>query len=334
MRYVTIKNIKQGMVLARPLLDEEGNILLNKGGRISPVVYNRIDKMDVQGLYVDDEISQDIEIEDIIPPELKRNAVKALIKQDYRKAVQYANNIVDGLRLKKSLQVNLIDIKNNKNYTYKHCVSTCVYSVIIGLAMGLTEENLRSLAVAAMFHDIGKFDLPEHILHKKTELTDEEVLLVKQHPRTGYDKVSELPEISSVSRNAVLYHHENVDGTGYYGLPEEKQTVVTKIVHLADVYDALTSIRKHREAFSPGEAMEYIMGNAGTMFDREVVAAFVSRFPVYPIGATIRLSNNEQAVVCSNERNSIRPVICTLQGNLVDLSTDPMYRNVIIIGLD
>lgn len=326
--------MKPGMILARPLIDEQGNILMNKGGRISPVVYNRIEKMELQGLYIEDEISAGIEIEDLISPELKRNALKALIRQDYHRAVQYAHEIVDCLRLKESLQVNLIDIKNNKNYTYKHCVSCCIYSVVVGLAMNLNEAYLRSLAVAAMLHDIGKFDLPEEIFHKKGKLSDKEMALVKQHPQIGYEKVSEIPEITSVSRNAVLYHHENIDGTGYYGLTEEKQTIVTRILHLVDVYDALTSIRKHREAFSPGEAMEYIMGNLGKMFDKEVVKAFVSRFPVYPVGATIRLSNNERAVIYSNKVNNIRPVIRTMEGDLIDLSTDARYRNVIIIGLE
>jgi len=334
MRYIRIQNIKPGMKLARPLLDEQGNILLNHGATISPLTFNRIHTMEIQGLYIDDEISVGIEIEDLIDPVLKRIALSDLMNKRYDKVLKFAYTVVDDLKRKQSLQVNIIDIKNNKNYIYKHCVSCCIYSVVVGIAMGLTEEYLKNLAVAAIMHDIGKFDMPTELLSKKKTLTDAEKEIVKQHAQKGYDILTEMPEVSSVSRNAVLYHHENVDGTGYFGIPAERQTIVTKILHLVDVYDALTSIRQFREAFTPSEAIEYIMGNTGTMFDKEVVAAFTSKFPLYPIGSTIRLSNNEQGIVYSNEINNIRPVIRTLEGTLIDLSTDISYRNVIIVGLE
>lgn len=334
MRYVTIKNIKPGMIVARPLSDEKGNVLINSGNKLSPTIYNRIQSMEIQGLYIEDEISRGIEIENLISPELKRNAMKALMNNDINTAISYAHEIVNDLKRKESLQVNIIDIKNNKNYTYKHCVSSCIYAVIVGLAMGLTEDQLKNLAVAAMLHDIGKFDLPEKLLHKKGKYTADEMQEMRKHPRLAYEKLSSYHNISSVSRNAILYHHENVDGTGYEGVRGDKQTIIGKILHCVDVYDSLTSIRKHREAFSPSEAIEYIMGNVDKMFDKDVVAAFTSKFPLYPIGSTIRLSNNEQAIVYSNEVNNIRPVIRTMQDTLIDLSTDIGYRNVIIVGLD
>lgn len=334
MRYITIKNIKPGMKLARPLLDEQGNILLNAGNTLSTHVYNRIQTMEIQGLYIDDEISQGIEVQDLIDPVEKRIAMKHLMSGDLRKVLSFTNMVVEELKRKKTLQVNVIDIKNTKNYTYKHSVSCCVYATVVGVAMGLSEEQLKNLAVAAIYHDIGKFEISESILHKRGKLTDEEMAVIKTHPQKSYDKLTEIPEISSVSRNAVLYHHENIDGSGYYGIKEEQQTIVTRILRLADAYDALTSVRKYREAFSPSEAIEYIMGNAGTLFDAEVVAAFTSKFPLYPVGTTIRLSNNEQGIVYSNEINNIRPVIRTMDDRLIDLSTDISYRNVIIIGLE
>ena len=334
MRYLTIKNVKPGMKLARPVRDEKGNVLLNKGNSLSENIYNRLEKMEIQGLYIDDEYGRGIEIEELIAPDLKVKAMKALMANDYKSAISYAHDIVDDLKYNKTMQVNLIDLKNNENYTYKHCVSCCIYSVVIGVAMGLSEEQLKNLAVAAMLHDIGKFDIPKEILHKKGQFTDEEMKIMKKHPRIAYEKMSQIPETSSVSRNAILYHHENVDGSGYYGLEEDKQTIVAKILHVADVYDALTSLRKYREAYSPSEAIEFIMGNAGKMFDTEVVTAFTKKFPLYPVGATVRLSNNEQAIIYSNYINNMRPVIRTMQDVLIDLSTDVKYRSITIAGLE
>ena len=197
----------------------------------------------------------------------------------------------------------------------------------------MTEEQLENLAVAAMLHDIGKFGIDEAILHKREKFTPEEMEIMKTHPRNAYDILSAIPEISSVSRNAILYHHENVDGSGYYNLSRDKQTAYTKILHVVDVYDALCSERKYREAYSPSEAIEYIMGNADKMFDPIVVKALAYKFPLYPVGLTLKLSNGEEAIVYSNEINSMRPVIRTMDGKLVDLSTDPRYRSIIICGI-
>lgn len=334
MRYITMKNVKPGSKLARPVLDEQGNILLNAGNTLSPVAYNRILNMDIQGLYINDEISEGITVEDLIDPVEKRIAMKHLMRGDLRQVLSFTSMVVDELKRKETLQVNVIDIKNSQNYTYKHCVSCCIYATVIGVAMKLPEEQLKNLAVAAIYHDIGKFELPENILHKKEKLTDDEMAIIKTHPKIGYEKLREIPEISSVSRNAVLYHHENIDGSGYFGITGEQLTLTTRILRLVDAYDALTSVRKYREAYTPSEAIELIMGNVDTLFDKDVVAAFTSKFPLYPVGTTIRLSNNEQGIVYSNEINNIRPVIRTMDGRLIDLSTDISYRNVIIIGLE
>ena len=334
MRFVTIKNVQLGMKLAKPLLDENGNVLLRAGNTLTPTVHKRLNSMELQGLYVEDEYSRDIEPIDLIEPQMRLDAMKALMKGDIKKAIKFAEEVADELYGKSSLRVNVIDIKNNKNYTYKHSVSCCVYATVVGSAMGLDREILRSLAVGALLHDLGKFELPESILHKTSKLTDEEMKLMKEHARIGYEKASAIQEVSSVARNAILFHHENYDGTGYFGLPNEKQHVTAKILRVIDTYDAMTSLRKFRPAYSPAEAIEYIMGGAGTLFDPQVVKVFVERFPLYPMGVTLRLSNGEKAVVYSNDINSARPVIRTMEEKLVDLSTDPQYRSVVIEGLD
>ena len=202
----------------------------------------------------------------------------------------------------------------------------------------MNEDELSNLAIAAMLHDIGKFQIPKKILHKTTKLTPEEYKLVQTHARKGYEELQKYHEISSVVRNAVLNHHENIDGTGYNKVVGDKQTIYSRILHIADVYDALTSVRKFREAFSPQEAVEYIMGNSGKMFDKNLVDVFINKFAIYPVGLTVRLSNGERAVVVTNEHNSLRPIIRLfsdeLNNPLIDLSDNKDYFNVTIVGLD
>lgn len=337
MRYITVKNLSVGMTLGRDLLDEKGNILLRAGNCITKVVFDRIILLGIQGLYIEDEISKDIVVEDLIDSTLRYNAMKALMNNNIPLAIVYAKKIVNELKKKDSLQVNLIDIKNNENYTYKHCVSTCVYSVIVGLSLGMNEDQLSHLAVAAMLHDIGKFKLPISLLHKEGPFTPKEYNEIKNHAKFSYDESQKYNEISSISRNAILYHHENVNGTGYFSLPADKQTVYVKILHLVDVYDAMNSKRKYRESHTPQESIEFIMGNSDILFDKEIVNIFTQKFPIYPIGLTVSLSNGEKAVIVTNEHNSLRPIIRLLNKKknypLIDLSDNKDYFNVTITGI-
>lgn len=337
MRYLKMSDIKENMILGNSLLDNNGNILIRQGNTINSILLKRLNTLDIQGLYIDDYLGRDIEIDQLVDIEVRKEAIKSLIDKKYSESIQCAKSIVKELSKRDSLQVNYITTSIKSNYTYNHAVSTCVYATIIGLALGFNEEQLNDVAVAAMLADIGKKELPQDILHKEGKLTKEEYKIVKQHPKKSYDIVTELYDISSKSRNAILYHHENIDGSGYYGINEKQQTIYTRIVHLADVYSALIMDRPWRKAFSVSEAIEMIMGNAGTMFDVEVVKAFTSKFPIYPLGVTVNLSNGEKAIIANNEHNTIRPIIRVFNNNddkLIDLSDNKDYLNVTIIGVD
>ena len=122
-----------------------------------------------------------------------------------------------------------------------------------------------------------------------------------------------------------------------YYIPADKQTVYVKILHLVDVYDAMNSKRKYRESHTPQESIEFIMGNSDILFDKEIVNIFTQKFPIYPIGLTVSLSNGEKAVIVTNEHNSLRPIIRLLNKKknypLIDLSDNKDYFNVTITGI-
>ncbi len=338
MRYMTLKNIKVGMQMAKPLIDENGNILLKAGNQVSSAVYNRIQQMQLQGVYVHDEVSAEIEVEDLIHHNLKSDALKALLSKNIKQSIILAKQIVEDLRTNISSKVNLIDIKNNKNFPQKHCVSVCVYSVIIGMAMKLSVEQLNNLAVAAMLHDIAKFDLPDSLLYKPGPLTPAEEKIMKQLPKVSYEKLSLFNEISSQTRHAILMHHENEDGSGYpFGKKGNEIHLLAKIVHVANSFDALISPTFKTPTPIP-EAIAYIIKNVGTIFNKEVVAAFISKFVFYPAGTQVKLSNGEMGIVVSNDHNTLRPIIRLLNEKLnyplVDLSDNKEYLKVNILGIE
>ena len=139
---------------------------------------------------------------------------------------------------------------------YAHCYDLwmhCLHTVV-GIHKDVDDAMLY---LAALLHDIGKTCLPLEILNKPETLTEDEYEEVKRHPRYGYNMLKNNEEISSVTRNAIFSHHENEDGSGYpRNLTSDKIHKFAKIIHIADVYDALITKRVYKEAINPADAME------------------------------------------------------------------------------
>ena len=152
-------------------------------------------------------------------------------------------------------------------------------------------------------------------------MTEAEYAEVKKHPMYGYNMLRDNYDISSVARNAILSHHENEDGSGYpRGLTSEKIHLFAKIIHVADVYDALTTKRVYKEAMNPADAMEYLMANATRMFDKDLVAMFMEYVAPYPLGVQVELSTGQKALVVKNNRSMLsRPTVRLDGGATIDL---------------
>lgn len=334
MQYLRIENIKPGMILAKSIIGDNGNLLVKDQNAISENVLKRMISMGFQGAYIDVPVYSDIIVTDVIPDELRAGAFDALRNGDFMACVPIAKQMVEVLKYKQMMKMDLLDIKTDKNYLYKHCVSVAVFSVVMGAGLGLTIEQLENLAVAGLLHDIGKLDIKKKVLNAKHIYNEEEMDEMKKHPMNSYEMLKEYPNISSVTRNSILFHHENIDGTGYYHIAGEKLGLFPRILRVADTYDSMTAHHPYKQPSSPAEAIEYIMAHVGTIFDKEVVEVFVKKFPVYPIGFTVKLSNGKDAVVVNNEKNAMRPQIRFADGTDVDLSTDPAYLSVLIEGME
>jgi HD-GYP domain-containing protein (c-di-GMP phosphodiesterase class II) len=134
---------------------------------------------------------------------------------------------------------------------------------------------------AALLHDVGKIGIPEEILCKPGKLTAEEFEVIKQHPRMGFEILRPIGSLG-VILDGVLYHHEYPDGSGYpEGLVGSEIPLVARIIHVADTFDALTSTRSYREAFSLEQAFEIIRQEGGRRTDPTVSDAFFRAFEAY-----------------------------------------------------
>jgi diguanylate cyclase (GGDEF)-like protein/putative nucleotidyltransferase with HDIG domain len=167
-----------------------------------------------------------------------------------------------------------IDAKDQ--FTHQHILRVQQYAVAIAKQMGLSGDDLTAIETSALLHDIGKLGVPEYVLLKPGRLTEEEFAKIKEHPRIGADILDPVPFPWPVLPG-VKHHHEKWDGTGYPdGLQGEDIPLQGRILAVADVYDALTSNRSYRNAWTHEKAVAEVCAGAGTLFDPRIVDAFVA----------------------------------------------------------
>lgn len=168
---------------------------------------------------------------------------------------------------------NAIEAKDK--YTGGHCERVMEYSTAIGQAMGLNGQQLYDLRFGSILHDIGKIGIPEHILNNKGSFSEEEFTIMKQHPEIGDHLLKDLQFLAN-SRKIVYEHHERMDGRGYpLGIKGDQIGLLSKIVCVADSYDAMTSARPYRDAaLTQEQAISELRRNSGSQFDPQVVDAF------------------------------------------------------------
>lgn len=323
MRYIKIENAKAGMIVGKSIYNEQGSVLVNYRVKLTDKLIVKMRDLGLLGLYIVDDLSEDIEVENLVSDEVGKRATRALSQMDIDAAMNVAYEIAEELSLNGDINVDLVSLRTTSDYTYKHSLNVSILAVLTGIGIGLKKPLLKELSVAGLLHDIGKLNIPVAILDKQGPLSEEEFEMVKTHSQIGYDKLKDNINISSKTKMGVYMHHENMNGTGYpLGLQGDQIYMFAKIIHIADVYDAITSDRPYKRAQSPQSALEFLMNNAGRLFQPEYVRAFVNYIPVYPKGRNVILSDGSVAVVVENRQyHTLYPVVRRLSdGATIDLS--------------
>ena len=178
----------------------------------------------------------------------------------------------DTLEMVNALSVAL-DLKSE--YTCNHSARVAELSVLLAKALHLPLEEQIRINLGAHLHDIGKVGIPDVILNKVGPLDDKEFALIKQHTLTGYKIIKKVRSFSEIS-DIILYHHERVDGLGYpEGLSGQEISLATKIVFIADSFDAMTSKRPYRQSLTTTEALKELKRCAGKQFEEGLVDVFI-----------------------------------------------------------
>jgi len=224
---------------------------------------------------------------------------KAVNVRKVKRAVQ---GIVDQVLSNESSMVTMTTLRDFDEYTFTHSVNVSIFSVIIGQRLGLDRLQLYELGLGALFHDIGKQRLPLDIINKEGSLTDEEWARLKEHPTEGMLLLFQMHGFADVPYRQMLMayeHHMKVDQTGYPANRRNREpTLFSRIVAVADAFDAGTSVRSYQyEPWPPDAVLKEMRDNPTRGFDTQIVKVLITATGVYPVGTLVILDSHELAVV-------------------------------------
>lgn len=235
----------------------------------------------------------------------------------------------------KQTTLNVFDMLHNmrqvNDSTYAHSLNVAIISRIIGKWLHFSNEELDTLTLAGLLHDIGKTKIPDEVLNKDGKLTDEEFQMIRNHPKYGYDILKSQP-LNSHIKKAALMHHERCDGSGYpMGLTMEEIDDYALIIAIADVYDAMTAARSYRAPLCPFEVIAEFEKDGLQKYKPKYILTFLENIANAYQNNRVMLSDGTSArIVLLNHRRLSKPLVQLDDGACIDLEKSPLYIKAII----
>ena len=235
----------------------------------------------------------------------------------------------------KQTTLDVFDMLHNmrqvNDSTYAHSLNVAIISRIIGKWLHFSNEELDTLTLAGLLHDIGKTKIPDEVLNKDGKLTDEEFQMIRNHPKYGYEILKSQP-LNSHIKKAALMHHERCDGSGYpMGLTMEEIDDYALIIAIADVYDAMTAARSYRAPLCPFEVIAEFEKDGLQKYKPKYILTFLENIANAYQNNRVMLSDGTSArIVLLNHRRLSKPLVQLDDGACIDLEKSPLYIKAII----
>lgn len=226
----------------------------------------------------------------------------------------------------RSVLTETILLRDDHLYTFEHSVNVAMLSAMVGLDLGISDNELYTLIVGSLLHDIGKIRVSNKILDKPDRLTDSEFRSIKNHTIYGVEMSLSLESVNDEIRKIIRQHHEKLDGSGYPdGLSDVEISPLSKIVTVSDMFDAVSSDRAYHSAKSTYKSMEVLNeASFGGKIDKTVVDSLRRNITLYPTGAILTLSDGRIVTVVTPDSKDNRPVVYdVITKEIIDLSQKP-----------
>ncbi len=229
-------------------------------------------------------------------------------KETIAEAIKLTNNIAEIFTSSNDTVMHLIQQTGANEELYFHTLNVSVLSMMLAHQMKCTESQIKDVGLAALFHDLGKVNLPESITNKLGPLNKHEQNFFELHPHYGVE-LGIKAGLSKLVLDVIAQHHEFSDGTGYPAkLKGEAISYPARIVALANAYDNLCNHNDPRLSLTPHEALSNLYAHRRMQFDARAIATLVKSLGVYPPGTLVKLSNEAIGLVMNvNVGNPLRP---------------------------
>jgi HD-GYP domain-containing protein (c-di-GMP phosphodiesterase class II) len=343
---ISVIELQQGMILYQDVYNNLGAIILTKDTvldpyHISKIKLNHIDKVRIRVPEAEGEEAEQI-------PDITSIYDKAKINSFRKKYMQKVDEVTHIIKeIGRGSCVNINQIKNISkhiihefdtlsdavnylhlvrpldDYTYSHSLNVSLMGIVISKWLGLDERQTDDIAIAGLLHDIGKTQIAQELLAKPDRLTKEEFEEVKKHAILGYILIEKVADISLEIKQAVLMHHEKIDGTGYpLGAKEGQIPLCAKIIAVADIYDAMTSNRTYRDKLCPFDVIKDFEMQTYGKLDTKVLSVFLKNIANSYLGDFVELNNGELAEIVFINPNRVWQPIVRSGNDYIDLSAE------------
>lgn len=329
-------DLEPGLKNARNIYHSDGQLLLAQDVLLTHRYIQRLIDLNIPYVYIENPYVELVE-----PPESLKEATRIktikLIEQSFRK-VQQVNKInpamiqsitqliLEDIATNPTTLIHLTELRNQAEAVYSHSVNTSVFSVLLAQALGYDRKKQTEIVTGALLHDIGKMLLAQEPKNQGGQLTEESKEELKAHAELGFYFLRKNGTgIPLLSLHMVYQHHENFDGSGY---PRQIKGAeiheYARILAIVNAYDQLIA-SNHESAMLPHEACEVLISGSGISYDPFLLAEFLKRIALYPVGTYVQLNTGQIGIVAAiPEGLPTRPIIKVLsngplQGQNVDL---------------
>jgi putative nucleotidyltransferase with HDIG domain len=252
-----------------------------------------------------------------IDPNILVNDVKAIFT-----GIKTTGEIFDYLNI----------MRTSDDVKYAHCINVAILCNVFGRWLNMPESEVEVLVLAGLLHDIGKVKVPKEILEKSESLNEEEFENIKKHSIYGYRILEKQKNLDPRIKMVALLHHERCDGKGY---PQRRKyddiDYFTKLVAIADVYEAMTSSRKYRNKICPFEVVEMFEREGFQKFDPDLVISLLERIAQTQLNNVVKLSSGETGEIVFINRLSLARPILKVNDALIDLTDWPDLKIIEVL---
>lgn len=336
-RRIRISDAEIGMLVAEDVVNGSGQLIFPAEARLTAKAISRINFHSIPfiRIYIEDEETEtDTDVDELsyfeklkdseeyntfneqftdVASTFEREMMRVLKEGGDTDSVTLSNGVKKILGSCRS-GIQVFDLlhctRNYDEVIFAHSLNVAIISAVLGGWLGFSKEDIDILIQCGIYHDIGKLAVPKEIVEKPGLLTSEEYAVMRTHTSRGYGILKDM-QLDKRVKLAAMMHHERCDGSGYpLGVKENQIERLTKVIAIADVYEAMTAPRKYRKARCPFEAVKLFETSGLVLFDTKYLMTFVEHIANCYMGYRVKLNDGTiGTIVYMNKQDGTRPMI-------------------------